>query len=61
MKSGQSPDPKDGKHRYNKSSTVSISQQLNKYRKRRYKRTSNLLTGETKLTKEEIKVCIYLC
>ncbi len=33
--------------------TLHKKRQLNKYKKRYYKKTHNLLTGETKATKEE--------
>ncbi|KAG7159235.1 Cleft lip and palate transmembrane protein 1-like 1 [Homarus americanus] len=52
--SGNSPNPADGLEGYNKKYTVYSSQRLNKYKRRRYKKTSNLITGETKLTDEEV-------
>ncbi|KAK7086896.1 Cleft lip and palate transmembrane protein 1 like protein [Halocaridina rubra] len=55
VKSGFSPDPKAGEERYNKKLTIYSSQRLNKHKRRRYKKTSNLITGETKLTEEEIR------
>lgn len=39
--------------------TISVSRRLNKYKKVKFTRTQNLLTGETPLTEEEIKVNIF--
>ncbi|XP_045624717.1 putative lipid scramblase CLPTM1 [Procambarus clarkii] len=52
VKSGFSPDPSS--ELYNKKYTLYSTQRLNKYKRRRYKKTSNLITGETKLTDEEV-------
>ncbi|KAB7504014.1 Cleft lip and palate transmembrane protein 1-like protein [Armadillidium nasatum] len=54
VKSGYNPDPNNKNKMFSKKYTASTSAQLNKYRKKRYKRTSNLLTGHTELTEEEI-------
>ncbi|CAN8022263.1 unnamed protein product [Ixodes persulcatus] len=52
--SGYSPDPKAGKD-YSQTHTVYRKKQLNKYKKLRYKRTQNLLTGETAATPEMVE------
>ncbi|XP_023326290.1 cleft lip and palate transmembrane protein 1 homolog [Eurytemora carolleeae] len=46
VKSGKSPDPKAGKL-FSKKYTVYKSQRLNKFKKKQYKTTANLLTGLT--------------
>ena len=56
VKSGFSPNPEAGEGMYNKQLTLYSSQRLNKFKKRRYLKTSNLITGQTELTEEEIKV-----
>ncbi|XP_076056707.1 putative lipid scramblase CLPTM1 isoform X2 [Oratosquilla oratoria] len=53
VKQGYSPDPTSD-HSYQKKYTIYQSRILNKYKRRRYRKTSNLITGETKLTEEEI-------
>lgn len=55
VKSGFSPNPDVGESLYNKKYTLYSTQRLNKYKRRRYKKTSNLITGETKLSEEEIR------
>ncbi|EEC06729.1 conserved hypothetical protein [Ixodes scapularis] len=52
--SGYSPDPKAGKD-YSQTHTIYRKKQLNKYKKLRYKRTQNLLTGETAATPEMVE------
>lgn len=52
VKSGFSPDPSS--ELYSKKYTLYTTQRLNKYKRRRYKKTSNLITGETKLSDEEV-------
>lgn len=54
VRSGRSPDPQD-KGRYDRLHTVHKSKRLNRYKKRRYHKTHNLLTGETTATAEMIK------
>ncbi|KAK6181369.1 hypothetical protein SNE40_009235 [Patella caerulea] len=46
VKEGRSPDPTD-KGRYSKKNTVSRSKRLNKFKKRVFHKSVNLLTGET--------------
>ncbi|XP_052697310.1 putative lipid scramblase CLPTM1 [Crassostrea angulata] len=46
VKEGKSPNPKD-KGKYSKKLTVHRSKRINKYKKRRFHKTVNLLTGET--------------
>lgn len=60
VKSGFSPNPDAGDSLYNKKYTLYSTQRLNKYKRRRYKKTSNLITGETKLTEEEIRVKFFI-
>ncbi|KAK3859918.1 hypothetical protein Pcinc_034001 [Petrolisthes cinctipes] len=55
VRSGFSPDPEAGEGLYSRAHTLYASHRLNKYKFIRYKKTSNLITGETKLTEEEIK------
>lgn len=56
VKSGFSPNPEAGEGLYNRKYTTYNSQRLNKYKRRRYRKTSNLITGETELSQEEIMV-----
>ncbi|XP_011677134.1 cleft lip and palate transmembrane protein 1 homolog [Strongylocentrotus purpuratus] len=53
-KSGYSPDPRQ-RGKYAKKYTVSISKRINKFKKRRFQKTTNLLTGETEADPEMIK------
>ncbi|KAK4296903.1 hypothetical protein Pmani_030639 [Petrolisthes manimaculis] len=55
VRSGFSPDPEAGEGLYSRAHTLYASHRLNKYKFRRYKKTSNLITGETTLTEEEIR------
>ncbi|CAL4140200.1 unnamed protein product, partial [Meganyctiphanes norvegica] len=55
VKSGFSPDPKAGEESYNKRLTTYSTQKLNKHKKRKYKKTTNLITGETEASEEEKK------
>jgi len=50
---GKSPDPSDGKGMYSKKRTIYKRKQLNKFKKKTYGRTANLLTGKTDATQEE--------
>ncbi|XP_033224696.1 cleft lip and palate transmembrane protein 1 homolog [Belonocnema kinseyi] len=55
-KSGKSPDPNSGKEKYAGKDMVSHARMMvNKFKKVRYQKTHNLLTGETTATEEEIK------
>lgn len=54
VKEGYSPDPKE-KDRYSMKYTVYSSMQLNKFKKRRFLETKNLLTGETEVHPDLIK------
>lgn len=51
---GNSPDPRAGEG-YSHTHTIYRKKQLNKYKKLRYKRTQNLLTGETAATPEMVE------
>merc|ERR1719411_1632226 len=53
VREGKSPDPATGKGMFSKKWTAYKKQRLNKFMKRKYKKTSNLITGETELTEEE--------
>lgn len=50
---GKSPDPAAGKGRYSKKWTIHQVKQLNKFKKKIYAKTANLLTGKTEATEEE--------
>ena len=50
---GKSPDPSDGKGIYSKKRTLYKRKQLNKFKKKMYAKTANLLTGKTEATEEE--------
>ncbi|XP_045187405.2 putative lipid scramblase CLPTM1 [Mercenaria mercenaria] len=54
VKEGNSPDEKN-KERYSKRDTIYRSMQLNKFKKRRFLETKNLLTGETDVHPDLIK------
>ncbi|XP_067136586.1 putative lipid scramblase CLPTM1 [Centruroides vittatus] len=53
-KSGKSPNPAD-KGRFSRKYTIYKKKRLNKFKKLRYHRTQNLLTGQTSATPEMIK------
>jgi hypothetical protein len=53
VKSGQSPDPKS--RYYVKRELIYHSRMLNKYKKKYYKKTTNLLTGRTEQSEEDQK------
>ncbi|KAK6487750.1 cleft lip and palate transmembrane protein 1-like protein [Huso huso] len=53
-KSGFHPDPKR-KGQYRRLATVHMSRMLNKYKRKRFLKTKNLLTGETEIDPEIIK------
>lgn len=55
VKTGDSPD--SSSKNYDERYTIHRTKQMNKFRKRRYSKTHNLLTGETVATQEEILVC----
>ncbi|KAF2354145.1 Cleft lip and palate transmembrane 1 [Trinorchestia longiramus] len=48
-------DPKPGSKRYQSDYTVHVAHRLNKYMKRHYKKTANLITGATEKSDEEIQ------
>jgi len=52
VKAGKSPNPNDGK-RFSKKYTVYKKQLLNKFKKKQYKLSTNLLTGETEQSLED--------
>uniref|UniRef100_A0A452DSB6 CLPTM1 regulator of GABA type A receptor forward trafficking n=1 Tax=Capra hircus TaxID=9925 RepID=A0A452DSB6_CAPHI len=54
-KSGFHPDPRQ-KALYRRLATVHMSRMINKYKRRRFQKTKNLLTGETEADPEMIKV-----
>jgi len=53
VQTGKSPDPSTGKGRFSKKWTVHKYYQLNKWKKKNYKKTANLLTGKTDASIEE--------
>lgn len=53
---GKSPDPAAGKGVYAPLQMAYNKKLLNKYKRLRYTKTHNLLTGETAATPEEVKV-----
>lgn len=53
VKEGKSPDPSAGKNSFSKKWTTHKMQRLNKFMKRKYKKTANLLTGETEQSEED--------
>lgn len=53
VKSGKSPDPATGKTNYSKKWTLYKMKMLNKYKKKMYHKTANLLTGQTGATELE--------
>ena len=53
VREGKSPDPEAGKGLFSKKWTAYKKQKLNKFMKRKYKKTSNLLTGTTEQTEED--------
>lgn len=54
VRHGRSPNPQDRK-KYSRRDAVCKSKRMNKYKKLRYQRTHNLLTGETSASPETIK------
>lgn len=56
-KSGKSPNPKAGKGVYAGDYISYSRKMLNKFKKIRYQKRHNLLTGESTASKEEIAVC----
>lgn len=55
VRAGKSPDPNSGKNMFSKKWTTHKVQKLNKFMKRKYKKTANLLTGETEQSEEDQK------
>lgn len=53
VREGKSPDPSTGKGMFSKKWTAYKKQRLNKFMKRKYKKTANLITGATEQTEEE--------
>jgi len=53
VQAGKSPDPSTGKGRFSKKWTMHKYYQLNKWKKKSYKKTANLLTGKTEASEEE--------
>jgi len=53
VKAGKSPDPAAGKGKFSKKWTMYKSRMMNKFKKKYYAKTANLLTGETTATIEE--------
>jgi len=55
VRGGKSPDPSAGKGLFSKKWTTYKTQRLNKFMKKSYKKTANLLTGETEQSLEDQK------
>jgi len=53
VREGKSPDPDAGKGVFSKKWTTYKTQRLNKFMKRKYKKTANLLTGATEQSEED--------
>ena len=53
MREGKSPDPSAGKGVFSRKWTTYKTQRLNKFMKRKYKTTANLLTGATEQSEED--------
>lgn len=53
VREGKSPDPSAGKGLFSKKWTTYKTQRLNKFMKRKYKKTANLLTGQTEQSLED--------
>ena len=53
VREGKSPDPSAGKGVFSKKWTTYKTQRLNKFMKRKYKKTANLLTGATEQSEED--------
>ena len=57
VRAGKSPDPSTGKGRFSKKWTLYQTRTLNKYKKKQYRKTANLLTGETdKSEADQLKI-----
>ncbi|KAH0544240.1 cleft lip and palate transmembrane protein 1 homolog [Cotesia glomerata] len=54
-KTGKSINPKDGKGAYSANQVSYVKKMVNKFKKIKYQKRHNLLTGETTATEEEIK------
>lgn len=59
-KSGKSPNPKAGKGTYANDYMSYSRKMLNKFKKIRYQKKHNLLTGKSTVSKEEIAVCCLI-
>lgn len=57
-KSGKSPNPKTGRGVYASDYMSYSKKMINKFKKIRYQKRHNLLTGESTASKEEITVCM---
>ncbi|KAF0287196.1 Cleft lip and palate transmembrane protein 1 [Amphibalanus amphitrite] len=54
VREGRSPDPSKGKL-YSRQETISGTKRLNKFKRKVYKRTQNLLTGSSEISEEDLK------
>lgn len=54
VRNGKSPDPKSPKDQYGGKQICYLRKQLNKYKKKKYQTTKNLLTGETETSEEDV-------
>lgn len=55
VKSGKTPNPKDGKDVYGGKNVCYLRRMLNKYKKKKFLKTKNLLTGETEQSPEDVE------
>jgi len=53
VREGKSPDPADGKGKFSKKWTIYKSHQMNKFKRKNYQKTVNLLTGDTSQSEED--------
>ncbi|XP_037090685.1 uncharacterized protein LOC119110915 [Pollicipes pollicipes] len=55
VREGRSPDPSTGRL-YSRQETISGTKRLNKFKRKVYRRTQNLLTGSSEISEEDLKV-----
>ncbi|XP_059095522.1 putative lipid scramblase CLPTM1 [Tigriopus californicus] len=53
VRAGKSPDPSTGKGRFAKKWTLAKTKRLNKFKKKSYRKTANLITGQTDKSEED--------
>jgi hypothetical protein len=60
VKGGKSPDPSTGKGSFSKKWTMYKTRMMNKFKKKYYGKTANLLTGQTTATEDEQVGCPFI-